>query len=132
MAVELESFNIRVLITEAGAFRTEGMPTTPFYKKNPIPAYDALRADWEHTFASQSGTQRGDPEKAAEIMVDAVRGEGWAEGREWSTKSCEPGWPMYLPLGPDAEVAIRQKCEQVLETCDELGDVIRSTDFDKE
>ncbi|KZP26168.1 NAD(P)-binding protein [Athelia psychrophila] len=131
-AVELAGFNIKVLITEAGAFRTEGMLSTPFYKENPLPGYDEMRTVWEPKFQAIRGHQRGDPEKAAELMVDFVRGEGAAKGRPWAAGGRAGAWPCYLPLGVDAEVAIREKCELVLETCDELSDVIGSTDFDEE
>jgi hypothetical protein len=70
---------------------------------------------------SVNGNQPGDPEKAVQRMVVVVRGEGVAEGREW---------PARLPLGRDALVIIRRKCEETLRICEEWEGVICSTDFE--
>ncbi|KAF7984288.1 hypothetical protein HWV62_15245 [Athelia sp. TMB] len=130
-AVELEPFKINVLIVEPGGFRTEGMLTTPFYKENPIPDYDELRTRWEYIFSRIPGTQRGDPAKATEIMVDFVRSEGVAQGMLWPLEK-GIALPVFLPLGQDCEDAIKEKCDLVLDACVEWKDVLRSTDFDEE
>ncbi|KAH0828727.1 hypothetical protein J3R83DRAFT_3138 [Lanmaoa asiatica] len=95
LAVELAPLNIRVLIVEPGAFRTEGIYRNPFYASNPIPDYEEQRADSLLTYNAVAGKQPGDPAKAMNAVVDVVRGEGVAAGREW---------PLYLVLGKDAEI----------------------------
>ena len=72
-------------------------------------------------FASVSGTEKGDPDKAVEAIVDVVCGEGVVKGRPW---------PGYLVLGEDAEVDVRTKCKKVLDVLDEWVDVVRSVNFD--
>ncbi|KAJ8582665.1 hypothetical protein M405DRAFT_749909, partial [Rhizopogon salebrosus TDB-379] len=62
------------------------------------------------------GKQPGDPMKAMKVVVDIVRGEGVAVGREW---------PLYLVLGEDAERDVRNKCTKILKHLDEWQDVIR-------
>jgi len=73
------------------------------------------------SFAAIAGTQKGDPVKAMEAVVDVVRGEGKAEGRPW---------PLYLALGDDADECIRQKSARLLQHVDEWGDVIKSVSFE--
>ncbi|KAG1815602.1 uncharacterized protein BJ212DRAFT_1481373 [Suillus subaureus] len=108
LALELEPFNIRVLLVEPGSFRTEG-----------ILDYDEQRAVGRVNFSKTAGKQPGDPDKAMEIVVDVVKGEGCAAGREW---------PLYLVLGKDAEADIRNKCAKVLKHLDDWNDVIRGVD----
>ncbi|KAG1892259.1 hypothetical protein F4604DRAFT_1672321 [Suillus subluteus] len=103
LATELEPFNIRVLLVKPGAFRTEGILGHPWDCSNPIPDYDEQR----------------DPDKAMEIVVDVVKGEGCAAGREW---------PLYLVLGKDAEADIRSKCAKVLKHLDDWNDDVRGVD----
>ncbi|KAG1874809.1 hypothetical protein F4604DRAFT_1680714 [Suillus subluteus] len=66
------------------------------------------------------GRQPGDPMKAMKFVVDVVRGEGVAVGREW---------PLYLALGEDAERDIRNKCMMMLKHLDEWQDVIRDVNL---
>jgi len=69
---------------------------------------------------SLAGALNGDPDKAAEVIVDVVRGEGVAKGRPW---------PEYLLLGEGAEAAVRGKCSKVLKVLDEWLDVTRNVHF---
>ena len=71
-------------------------------------------------FAAVPGTEKGDPDKAVEVIVDVVRGEGVAKGRPW---------PGYLVLGEDAEADVRIKCKKVLDVLDEWVDVARGVKF---
>jgi len=76
-----------------------------------------MRLDLVENWGAVSGKQPGDPNKAMEIVVDVVRGEGVAAGKPW---------PLYLVLGEDAEEAIRTKCKKMLDHLDEWRDVVRS------
>ncbi|EKM58132.1 uncharacterized protein PHACADRAFT_252197 [Phanerochaete carnosa HHB-10118-sp] len=118
LAVELAPFNIRVLITEPGAFRTENSFSLPMYEDNRIAEYDAVREEMKKRYARVDGHQPGDPTKAMHVVIDVVHGEGAAEGKDW---------PLYLPLGLEAEVAIRDKCGKVTKVLDTWEDVIRDT-----
>lgn len=120
LALELEPFNIRVLLVEPGSFRTEGILGHQWDCSNPIPDYDEQRADGRVNFSKPAGKQPGDPVKAMEIVVDVVKGEGCAAGREW---------PLYLVLGKDAETDIRNKCAKVLKHLDDWNDVVRGVDL---
>ena len=120
LSAELSSFNIRVVLVEPSAFRTEGILGQEFFTANPIPDYDELRAACIARYKSLPGTYNGDPDKAAEAIVDVVRGEGVAKGRLW---------PEYLFLGEGAEVAVRGKCSKNLKVLDEWLDVTRNVHF---
>lgn len=111
-----------MLIVEPGGFQTEGIYGQTFYTSNPIPAYDSMRDNSIKAFGSIAGTQKGNPDKGMEAVVDVVRGEGMAKGRPW---------PLYLALGADAEQGIRDKCAKLLKHVDEWGDVINSVHFDE-
>lgn len=103
---------------EPSAFRTEGILGQEFIKSNPIADYDELRAACIARFKSLS--YNGDPDKAAEAIVDVVRGEGVAKGRPW---------PDFLFLGEGAEITVRGKCSKVLKALDEYVDVTRNVHF---
>lgn len=121
LAVELAPFNIRVLIVEPGAFRTENIYSNKFDTwTNPIPDYDETRAETAARYEAIPGKQPGDPMKAMKFVVDVVRGEGIAAGREW---------PLYLVLGEDAERDVRNKCMMMLKHLDEWQDVIRDVNL---
>ncbi|KAF7984353.1 hypothetical protein HWV62_15375 [Athelia sp. TMB] len=123
LAVELAPSGIRMLIVIPGSFRTENIYGQPIYKGKMIPGpNDALRAAVEKNHSSISGTEKGDPDKAMNVVVDVVKGEGKAKGREW---------PLYLALGEDSEAHIRGKAGKLLTHCDDWGNVIRDVKFDE-
>jgi NAD(P)-dependent dehydrogenase (short-subunit alcohol dehydrogenase family) len=121
LAHELAPFSIRVLVVEPGAFRTARILARPMFEENPIPDYDDMRATMAERYRRVAGHQPGDPVKGMQLVVDVVRGEGRARGR---------AWPVYLPLGEEAEKAIREKCAALTGVLDEWGEVIRDTRLD--
>ncbi|KAF9449144.1 NAD(P)-binding protein [Macrolepiota fuliginosa MF-IS2] len=122
LSTELAPFNIRTLLAQPGGFRTEGIYSHGWNSTNPISDYDDLRDKTRTVFSNIPGKERGDPWKAATAIVDIVRGEGIAKGRDL---------PKYLILGDDAENAVRNKCQVVLDTLDEWKDVTRGVNFDE-
>ncbi|KAG2047411.1 NAD(P)-binding protein [Suillus hirtellus] len=121
LALELAPFNIRILIVEPGAFRTENIYRNKFDTwTNPIPDYDKTRAETQVMYEAIPGRQPGDPMKAMKLVADVVRGEGVAAGRDW---------PLYLVLGEDAERDVRNKCMMMLRHLDEWQDVIRDVNI---
>jgi NAD(P)-dependent dehydrogenase (short-subunit alcohol dehydrogenase family) len=119
LAVEVAQFGVRVLLVEPGAFRT-GIYGQAWDARNHLAEYDALRAMSTARFAAVSGTEKGDPAKAMEAVVDVVRGEGAANGR---------AFPGRLVLGEDAEQDVRAKCKKVLDYLNEWKDVVRDVNF---
>lgn len=121
LALELGP-KIRVLLVAPGGFRTEGIYGQPFYTGNLIPYYDDLREATVARIGAVPGTQPGDPDKAMEAVVDVVRGEGVAKGRQ-----C----PRCLVLGEDAEQDVRTKSRKILDVLDEWKDVTCGVSYDK-
>ena len=91
-----------------------------YFTGNPIADYNELRAASIALYESIPRAANGDPDRAAEAIVDVVRGEGVAKGRPW---------PEYLFLGEGTEEAVRGKCSKVLKILDEWVDVTRNVHF---
>tara|TARA_R110002060_G_scaffold54057_1_gene64687 strand:+ start:183 stop:485 length:303 start_codon:yes stop_codon:yes gene_type:complete len=67
-----------------------------------------------NNFRNAHGTQRNDSVKGVERIIEVVKGEGRAEGREF---------PRRLALGEDAVREIREKCLEILRGLEEWEDV---------
>ncbi len=67
--------------------------------------------------------QAGDPAKAADAIIDVVRGEGLGVKTKQEGGT---GWPFILTLGEDGDRDVRQKCELVVKTLDEWKEVAMS------
>jgi hypothetical protein len=76
----------------------------------------------QNAIESRNGKQSGDVQKAAQRMVDVVKSEGMAAGRNL---------PKRLPLGSESSRVIKEKCFETLRICNEWDDVISSTDIGK-
>ena len=122
-ASELRPFGVRVLIVAPGAFRTEGVHAYPATIHNHVPVYDDMRNAGMARFAQIAGHEKGDPAKAMELLVDVVKGEGRAAGREW---------PLWLVMGRDAYADVRAKTHKLLATMDAWEDVATDLEFDCE
>ena len=86
-----------------------------------VPEYADLSKTLVDALAKDDQAQRGDPVKLVEIILDLVRQEGVAKGREI---------PFRLPLGVDVYDDIKAKCEETLKLLKEWEPTIRSTDHE--
>ncbi|KIJ56035.1 hypothetical protein M422DRAFT_23474 [Sphaerobolus stellatus SS14] len=80
-----------------------------------------------------NGSQPGDSDKAARVLVDVVRGEGAMEvvnGEGEKTGELRK-WPGTLFLGSDAARDVRAKCDKTIGLLEEWGDIARSIDVDE-
>lgn len=74
LAAEAAPLGIRAMIVAPGPFRTDFFGRSLRTPKQPITAYaDVL--EQRNAYASADGAQRGDPVRAAKIIVDTVTGE---------------------------------------------------------
>jgi len=122
LKAETAGFGIKSIIFELGLFRTKIMqPGNVRGQPSHIEDYAPLSQAVGQFVQAQNGNQAGDPKKAVSIMIDVVRGEGVAEGKEA---------PARLPLGPDMLGVMRTKCNDTLKICDEWEKVSGSTNFD--
>ncbi len=124
LSYELQTFGIKVLIVEPGAFRT------PFSSRIVTPArYEASGGHSEaykgtavetmvggtKNMMSMPDFVKGDPDKAARAIVEAVVG-----GHEY----------LRLPLGPDCVAALETKIGQLQSDLDATRAVATATDVD--
>ncbi|OTA59714.1 NAD(P)-binding protein [Hypoxylon sp. EC38] len=121
---ETEALGIKTLLIEPGRFRTmllspQNLQAVP--SKNPDYA-EASRAHIDG-LAKEDRSQPGDPQKAVKIIVDLVRKEGCAEGKEV---------PFRFPLGTDCYKEIKGKCEETLGILQDWSHIINSTDHENQ
>lgn len=102
-----------------------GYYKTAIFSKEKIKFADSHIADYSEMMKGcragieqADGNQPGDPKKAMDRVVDAVRAEGRAKGKTL---------PARLPLGDIGTGSIRNKCKQCLEICDEWEDFTKDT-----
>jgi NAD(P)-dependent dehydrogenase (short-subunit alcohol dehydrogenase family) len=120
---EVETFGIRVLIVEPGAFRT------PFASRIITPAQHQENGGFSQGYQGTAVEQmirrtsnsteflslvKGDPQKAARAILEAVDG-----GHEY----------LRLPLGADCVAALESKIGSLQRDLDLTREVARSTDF---
>ncbi|KAG8992316.1 hypothetical protein FRB94_011245 [Tulasnella sp. JGI-2019a] len=119
---ELGPLGLKVYCVEPGSFRTAVLSTgnREEFISN-IPDYRHVMEGNQEQLLNDDGNQPGDPVKLSEVVVDLVRGEGVAKGRELPT--------VALPLGKDAWVLVNGVVGQMGKTLEEWKDVIESTDF---
>ncbi|KAI2628640.1 NAD(P)-binding protein [Hypoxylon sp. NC1633] len=122
LSSETECFGLKTLLIEPGRFRTlflspENLHATP----SKIPDYAEGSKAIREGLAKEDRAQPGDAQKAVKVIVDLVRKEGCAEGREV---------PLRFPLGPDCFHSIKGKCEETLQLLRDWEQVINSTDYE--
>ncbi|RHZ46332.1 putative short chain oxidoreductase/dehydrogenase [Aspergillus thermomutatus] len=121
LSKEIAPFNIRVLIVEPGAFRTNFLSAyaTPAAGLNPV--YEGTAIDQVlQVFQRGDGTQAGDPVKAVERIIDVIQGTGVGAGKTGL---------LRLPLGRDCMSRARVKMDELTKNLDEMEEIACSTDF---
>ena len=120
---ELAPFNIRTLLVEPGAFRTNFLTgAAPTYPSNLTPAYENTPAHATmQKMQAYGGKQAGDADKAAARILEAITGEGL--GGEY-------GGGLRLLLGPDSLVRMGNKVAALKGTLEGCERVAASTDID--
>jgi short-subunit dehydrogenase len=113
IAAEVAPFGIHVTVVEPGAFRTD-FSGRSLRLTEAMPAYEPIIGAARDAFAASHGTQRGDPERAASAIVEAVL-------------SATP--PRRLPLGADALAVLRRHYTDRLSELDDLPTGAGDTDL---
>jgi NAD(P)-dependent dehydrogenase (short-subunit alcohol dehydrogenase family) len=115
LAQEVAPLGIKVTAVAPGAFRTDFLSTHSIRKSAADDGtYAASVGRSAAAFDAQAGRQLGDPDRAAQAIIAAVRAE-------------RP--PLHLLLGSDALRRAREKLDAVIEEIDRWEDVTRGTDF---
>lgn len=114
LAAEVKPLGIRVMIVEPGAFRTHFYDSS--LKGAAMTIGDYADTAWKRSpeNAANLMNQPGDPEKAGDVLIDALESEN-------------P--PMRLLLGSDAVRAVRGTLEARIRELDAWADSSARTDF---
>ncbi|UGU18410.1 SDR family oxidoreductase [Sinomicrobium kalidii] len=114
LADDLKAFGVKVTLIAPGGFRTNfNNPDSLVLAEKKIDAYAEIHTSLKR-FVGMSGSQTGDPEKAAKVMIEV-------------TKMPEP--PLYLLLGSDAYSRALSKLELLKTSFKQLETLTKSTDF---
>jgi hypothetical protein len=114
LAQEVEPLGIKVMLVEPSGFRTDWAGRSANESSRHIEDYAATAGAWRSRVRSISGTQRGDPVRAARAIVDAV-------------ESQSP--PHHLLLGNDAYESAMAKLETLRKEFAAWETVSRGADF---
>ena len=115
LAIEVEPFNIKVIIIEPGPFRTDFCETSLKTAAHKIADYESSVGSVAKHIHEQHGKQVGDPQKAIEAIIQAVRSD-------------HP--PLRLPLGQIAFNAMLHKMESVKKDLETWQEVSFQTSFE--
>ncbi|KAJ5664193.1 short chain oxidoreductase/dehydrogenase [Penicillium longicatenatum] len=116
---EMKPFNIRVLLVEPGAFRTN------FIGSHKVPAA-GMTKDYDGTplgtvmgfFDNFAGKQPGDPVKAIQRILDVIQLQGMGQGKEEL---------LRLPLGTDCFPRMLTKVENLKSELEQMREIALST-----
>jgi NAD(P)-dependent dehydrogenase (short-subunit alcohol dehydrogenase family) len=115
LAAEVKDFGIRATVVSPGYFRTNFLaPDSAVVPTNPIDAYEAVRKSQKAHEEEINGNQPGDPEKAAEAMIELSNAEN-------------P--PVHLFLGEDAYNMAYKKIEFITTELENWKQVTVGTNF---
>ena len=114
LAQEVKGLGIRVTALAPGSFRTDWAGRSMVRSPRGISDYDALLNPIRQARQDKSGRQAGDPDRAAQVLLQLVTTE-------------HP--PVHLLLGTDALRLVRAKLTALGEELAAWEEVSRSTDF---
>ncbi|RFN54482.1 hypothetical protein FIE12Z_1270 [Fusarium flagelliforme] len=118
---ETKALGLRTLLMEPGRFRTPLLSTGHLRpKQSQIPDYESASETHHGHLYGGDLKQPGNPEKFVAVVLDLVREEGCAKGKDI---------PFRLPVGRDAVEEIGAKARDILETMQEWDPVITETDY---
>lgn len=123
LAAEVASFNIRLLIATPAGIRT------PFVDKAVADGAPTLRQEYKGTEVEtmlntyqDSTNLKVDPDRAAEVVVQAVDGTGPFEGKGKDF--------LRIPLGEDALRMLKWRTEELTAAAQNFSDVAKGVEFE--
>lgn len=114
LALEVAPLGIKVTIVEPGPFRTNFAGSSIKQAHRKLEEYRPTAGVFERAMHERSGKQEGDPQKAAEVILQVVQSD-------------DP--PLRLPLGSTAFTAVRNKLQQVARDLDNWEHIAAQTSF---
>ncbi|PVH77657.1 NAD(P)-binding protein [Cadophora sp. DSE1049] len=122
---ETAHLGIRTHLLVIGQFRTNILnpnKKNDSLERSEIAEYDAIKQELAERHKITDGKQPGNPELAAERILDIARGENFTSHQLLNL-------PLRIPLGSDAIDVMRRKCKETLAAIENWDDFARSTDF---
>src|SRR5271166_2281351 len=116
LSKEVAPFGVTVLIVEPGPFRTDWAGRSLKTPKHPIDAYSETAIARRQQTQGYSGSQPGDPVRAAEAIIATVE---------------SPNPPLRLPLGNFAYDAMGAELDAVHKQYEAVEAVARGADYPK-
>ena len=117
---ELSMFGIRTIIFEPGYYRTKAFGNILHQTPTSIPDHSGFNKAVRLFETTSNGKEPGDPKNAVERMIDVVKGDGLAKGKDF---------PVRMPLGSDGLQMVQDKCLATWKLCEEWEGLITSTDI---
>ena len=114
---EVGPLGIRVMVLEPGAFRTDFSGRSLKQSRTVIDDYADTAGKRRKENDTSHGTQPGDPDRAARVIIDTVEADEA---------------PFRLLLGSDAVQIVRDELQGRIDEIDAWADVSRTTDFTQE
>jgi len=114
---EVGPLGIRVLVIEPGAFRTDFAGRSLAQSSTVIDDYADTAGKRRKENDTSHGTQPGDPDRAAQVIIDTVSGETA---------------PFRLLLGSDAIRIVREELQSRIDEIDAWARVSTTTDYGEE
>ena len=111
---ELAPLGIKAMVVEPGPFRTDFLGRSMRAAACELDEYMSTAGAWRETCARNDGTQPGDPDKAAALIVRAV-------------DDADP--PLHLVLGSQAMDRAREKLQALLDDIDRWHDASAATAY---
>lgn len=115
LALDLGESPIKVTIVEPGPFRTQFGGTSHKTPVKKIDYYENTAHKLVNIIQNYSGTQDGDPKKAADVIYKV---------------SNAPNPPLHLPLGPHSIEKFETKMKEVQQDIDDWKIISAKTNFD--
>ncbi|CAL1706806.1 unnamed protein product [Somion occarium] len=120
---EISPLGLRSICFEPGYFRTDFLSEdNRGNDKTRIEDYREINERNSALFNAYNHNQPGDPKKAVEVMIDVIKGDGAARGKEF---------PTVVALGSDAYDVIKGACTTASDRLEAWKDLTVSTDFPK-
>lgn len=114
LAQEVEPLGIHVLLVEPGPFRTDWAGRSLRQAPGFMADYEATAGRRRREIAGYSGTQPGDPARAAELIIQAVQ---------------SPRPPAHLVLGRQGYEVVERQLRSMLEELEAWRPASESADF---
>lgn len=114
LAQEVEALGIRVLLVEPGPFRTDWAGRSLKQSPNFLADYEQSSGRRRREVAERSGTQPGDPARAAQIVIDVLQ---------------SPTPPRHLVLGRAGVQSVENQLRSMLHEVDQWKATSLRADF---